>query len=418
MKKILLIGLKDVTLAFRDRAALIFMLAAPFLLTLGMGFVTGRLAGSGSGGALSDITVAVVNQDGGPAGQALVDVLQSPELSDLLIPSTLPDGQEADAREARRRVDANELAAAVIIPPGFSDSLAAPGSAPVAVELYANPTRPTASGVIRSILEVYTRHVTARQVAAEVTISQLAGRGLVQPAEAGALAERILAQGNPSEGAGGSIRLETVSSGREAVEFDILAYLAPGMALMFLMYTVSNGGRTLLAERAHGTLPRLLVAPVTPAQVLAGKVFGIFLTGAAQMFILIGASSLLFGLSWGDPLGVILLVLAAVFGAVGWGMIITALSRNPGQVAGVGSAVMLIFGILGGSFINVSAMGAFAQAFSKITPNAWGLTGFAILAGGGTLAEIIEPIAALLVMGAVLFAIAVVIITRRGFETA
>ena len=50
MKKLLLIGLKDVRLAFRDRAALILMLLAPFLLTLGMGIVTGRFSGGSSTG--------------------------------------------------------------------------------------------------------------------------------------------------------------------------------------------------------------------------------------------------------------------------------------------------------------------------------------------------------------------------------
>jgi ABC-2 type transport system permease protein len=45
MKKLFLIGIKDLRLMFRDRAALIFMLLAPFLLTIGMGFVTGRPAG-------------------------------------------------------------------------------------------------------------------------------------------------------------------------------------------------------------------------------------------------------------------------------------------------------------------------------------------------------------------------------------
>jgi ABC-2 type transport system permease protein len=198
------------------------------------------------------------------------------------------------------------------------------------------------------------------------------------------------------------------------VEFNVLAYLAPGMALMFLMFTVSNGGRTLLAERNLGTLPRLLVAPVNTMQVLCGKVFGIFITGAAQMFILIGASTLLFGLRWGDPMAVILLVLAAVTGAVGWGLLITALARSPGQVATVGSAVMLIFGILGGSFTDLSNMGPAIQAASKITPNAWALTGFAILAGGGSLLEIVQPIAALLVMGGVLFLAATLIIQRRA----
>jgi ABC-2 type transport system permease protein len=203
-----------------------------------------------------------------------------------------------------------------------------------------------------------------------------------------------------------------------AASFDPLAYMAPGLALMFLMFTVANGGRTLLSERAQGTLPRLLVSPTSSAQVLGGKVFGIYLTGVAQMLILIGASTLLFGLKWGDPLGVVALVLAAVAGAVGWGMLITALAKTPGQINAIGSAIMLIFGILGGSFLSIDYMPDWFVALSRITPNAWGLDGFNTLALGGRLADLGEPIAALLAMGALLFAIAVVLINRRGIAQA
>ena len=83
MKKILTIALKDVTLAFRDRAALILMLAAPFVLTLGLGFVTGRFSG-GSNSGLSNIPVVVVNQDDGELGQFLVDVFSSEDLAEML----------------------------------------------------------------------------------------------------------------------------------------------------------------------------------------------------------------------------------------------------------------------------------------------------------------------------------------------
>ena len=48
MRKIFLIGFKDVRLAFRDPLALVLMLLAPFLLTLGLGFVTGSLSGGSS----------------------------------------------------------------------------------------------------------------------------------------------------------------------------------------------------------------------------------------------------------------------------------------------------------------------------------------------------------------------------------
>lgn len=183
---------------------------------------------------------------------------------------------------------------------------------------------------------------------------------------------------------------------------------------MFLMYTVSYGGRSILAEKAGGTLPRLLVSPTTSMQILGGKVFGIFLTGATQMLILIGGTSLLFQLQWGDAIGVLILVFAAVFGATGWGLLITALVRTPNQVGSVGSAVMLIFSIMGGSFIEVDNMPAFVQTLSKITPNAWAMDGFGTLSFGGTLASLTTPIVALLTMGIVLFLISAVIFGKKN----
>ena len=66
MRKIFLIGLKDLRLAFRDRAALLLMLVAPFLLTLGLGFVTGRSPAASSG--LEQIPVVVGEPGRGRAG--------------------------------------------------------------------------------------------------------------------------------------------------------------------------------------------------------------------------------------------------------------------------------------------------------------------------------------------------------------
>ena len=132
------------------------------------------------------------------------------------------------------------------------------------------------------------------------------------------------------------------------------------------------------------------------------------------MLILIGGTSLLFQLKWGDPLGVLILVLVAVFGATGWGMIITALARTTAQVANTGSAVMLIFGILGGSFIQLDQMPASIQTMSRITPNAWALDGFTTLALGGTLADLSTPIAALLTMGILLFLSSVLLFGKKN----
>ena len=112
-----------------------------------------------------------------------------------------------------------------------------------------------------------------------------------------------------------AITLKTNTQGAEAVEFDILAYMAPGMALLFLMYTVSYGGRSILQERSQGTLPRLMISPTSNTQVLGGKVLGIFLMGVAQVGILILASTIFFRVQWGDSLGVLALILASRTGS-------------------------------------------------------------------------------------------------------
>jgi ABC-2 type transport system permease protein len=417
MQKLFLIGIKDLKLAFRDRAALMFMLLAPFLLTLGLGFVTGRFSG-GSTSGLSDIPVVIVNLDKAQLGDALVDVFNAEDLSALVEPT------EADSPAAARRlIDDDQAAAAVIIPEGFTESviptremLAAGAFAPepVQIEIYTNPARPTSAGVIKAFVDEFISRVEEGRIGNMTSILGIPGIESMAPTEVESLAQDMFENADQKEFSNAAITLRTDNRGADAVEFDPLAYMAPGMALMFLMFTVSYGGRSLLAEKTQGTLPRLLVSPTAPWQVLGGKVFGIFLTGYAQVAILILASALFFQVRWGDPLGIAVLIAAAVFGASGWGLLLTALGRSSGQVGALGSAVMLIFGILGGTFISLESMPAFVRAISAITPNAWGLDGFTTLALGGSLADLGKPILALLVMGASLFTISAFIFGRSN----
>ncbi len=418
MKKLFLIGIKDLKLMFRDRAALVFMLLAPFLLTIGMGFVTGRFSGGSSG--LSNIPVVIVNLDNEQLGNALVDLFNSADLADLMEPTA-----STDPEAARHLIDNDKASAAIIIPEGFTQSIIPPDGAmldpnyvqpePVKIEVYANPSSPTSAGVVKAIVDEFISRVEEGRMSGTTSMSQLIASGVIAPQDAPAIANDLFQNVDTTQNT--AITIKTDKEGADAVNFDLLAYFAPGMALMFLMYTVSYGGRSILAERAQGTLPRLMISPTQTMQVLGGKVLGIFFMGVAQVGILILASSVFFQVKWGDALGVFVLILAAVFGASGWGMLITAFARTPAQVGTTGSAIMLIFGIMGGSFISLDQFPPFMQTISKITPNAWGLDGFTTLALGGTLKNLTEPITALLIMGAVLFGIAVVIFNRNGLVT-
>ncbi|HRQ24923.1 MAG TPA: ABC transporter permease, partial [Anaerolineales bacterium] len=297
MLKLLIIGIKDLKIIFRDRAALIMMLLAPFLLTLGMGLVTGRFSGSSNTG-ISDIPVIIVNLDKEQLGNALEDVFTGEELAGL-VQATLSERPEA----ARKAIDDDTAAAAIIVPAGFTRSIIPQQGAfdeepePLQIELYANPARPTSAGIVKSIVDEFISRIEEGRISGQTSIFQMIISGRITPQQgeqAGMeMAERL--EDEPFDETL-AIQLNTDTNEVEAVQFDVLAYLAPGMALMFLMFTVSYGGRSILAEKTQGTLPRLLVSPTVSAQILGGKVFGIFLTGVAQMLILIGATTLLFQL--------------------------------------------------------------------------------------------------------------------------
>lgn len=413
MRKLLIIALKDLKLIFRDPAALILMLLAPFLITLGMGLVTGRFSGNTNAG-ISSMTVAIVNQDEGELGKALEAMFTSEELADLVEPTfpTTPD-------QARRLLEADEASAAIVIPQGFSasiipDELGKTSGETIQIAFIANPNAPTNAGVLRSILDAFLSQVEVGRIGAEVTLNQIARTGKLTPELAARLGEDWGTKLAQQSAQAQPIQLENTTASGAAVKFDLLMYFAPGMALMFLMFAVTYGGRSLLQENRTGTLPRMLQTPTSSAQILGGKVLGIFLTAVAQLTILIGGTSLLFSLDWGEPLGVVLLILTAAFAASGWGSFIATLFKTPAQVANFGSIIMLVFGLLGGSFFDMSLLPGWVSALGKVTPNAWGLQGFTTLAGGGTLSSIREPLLALALMGIILFAAASIWMRRRG----
>jgi ABC-2 type transport system permease protein len=412
VKKVLNIAWKDLLIILRDRAALILMLGAPLALTVGLGLVSGSFSG-GSDSGISNVPIAIVNQDEGQLGDYLIEAFQSEELSKLITAET-----HDDLAAARRQVEDDLIAAAVIIPPTFSEELLSEATAAATpVEIYANPGRPISVDVVASIVERYVQAVETGVVQVTVTLDQLLAYQVISPDEVPAVVERLAGQAEQGSAAASLIEVGSHAPDQEAseaIEVNPLALIAPAMAMLFLMYTVTLGGRSLLEERAEWTLQRMVSTPTTAWQVLAGKMSGIYLSAVAQVGVLVIGSSLLFGLRWGQPLAVAVLVLAVAAGATGWGILLAAVARTPGQVTSFGGALMLTFGVLGGGFTIGLPSNGTLDIVSKITPNAWGLQGFTALAKGGGLAEIRAPIIGLAVMTIMLFSVAVVFFRRRG----
>lgn len=413
MRKLRVLAWKEVRLAFRDVGALVMMLATPLALTLA---IAATFGGGSDSGHLASIPVLVLNRDRGVLSQGVLDVFTSPEVSALVAPERV-----TDEAVARARVEADAVAALIIIPPDFSDRVFPAGAQvrqtlgvdlttltqeqaaalspaeqrligtilihetavpaePVTIEIYASPQRPISLAVVKAVvsqgLEIMNIQLHGLQALMTRLVQAQLAAGLAPAATMNSglftLSETPWADRQREL----PVRVETVSpSGRP---FNWLDYSATSMAILFLMFAVTAGGRTLLAERAGGTLPRLLISPTPPLTILVGKLAGIVLSGLLQAVVLWGATSLI-GAYWGPPLEVAGAILVLVLCASGVGALISAWAQTPGQASAIGSTVTLVGAALSGSFFPRANLPAWVQQLSLVTPQAWGIEIFSRL---------------------------------------
>ncbi|MFB4316057.1 ABC transporter permease [Actinomadura sp. 21ATH] len=374
MRTALLITAKDLRQRTRDLSLPMYAL----LLPLALAFVFDLTMGAAANGERFRYVVA--DADGGPAAARFVDaVLRPAERAGVLELRTA-----RTAEEARRIVGDGDAAAAFVVPAGFSAQVAAGRAAELEVIGSAEST--TGTQVARSLATAYAAEVRAVRLAVAV-----AAGGRPDPARAGELAARA-----------GAVPAPVAVEARTAADhqLSVATYMAAGMAVFFLFFTVQFGVTGLLEERANGTMPRLLAAPVRPVAVLAGKMLTSVLVGLASMAVLVAATTLLLGASWGDPLGVALLVAAGVLAATGVMAILAAVARTPEQAAGWQAAVAVSLGALGGAFFPIAQVGGIVAALGLLTPHRWFMRGLADLAGGAGAAAALPATGALLLFAA------------------
>ena len=135
--KAVYVALKDLRRMFRSAFFLAFGLALPLATAALFYFAFGGLGGDDGGFDLGPIKVAVANLDRAQgnlaAGQILVETLERS------LPELIQTTSAEDAAAARRAVDRQEAAVAVIIPEGFSAAVIRPDGH-AAVEVYQDPT--------------------------------------------------------------------------------------------------------------------------------------------------------------------------------------------------------------------------------------------------------------------------------------
>lgn len=185
--------------------------------------------------------------------------------------------------------------------------------------------------------------------------------------------------------------------------------IVPGLLGVILQMTmVMMTSMALTRETERGTMENLLSMPVTPVEIMLGKVLPYFFVGAVQVSVVLGAARLIFHVPFVGSLtlllgGVFLFVMALVI----LGYVISTMSRTQMQAMQLTVFYFLPSLLLSGFMFPYRGMPGWAQTLGEILP----LTHFlrlirAVMLKGADYAAVAQPIAALTAFVAVFVVIA------------
>jgi ABC-2 type transport system permease protein len=183
----------------------------------------------------------------------------------------------------------------------------------------------------------------------------------------------------------------TVSPGRKSIEGSEV--YGPVIAVFFILFGIGAVSRGLQAQRADGTLARLLVSPIRPTVVLASKGVMMFLVGIVEIVVVIVMTTLFFGAHWGNPLGVAVVTIAIVFAGIAIALVIASIAHTPAQAQAIEFVAALLLVALGGHMVPLRNLPGPVQAVSRFTPNGATLDAYGnIAAGVGSTASQLAPL--------------------------
>jgi ABC-2 type transport system permease protein len=411
MRNAVAVTWKELQVLAKDRGTLAVLFLLPLLFGALYGSMNLQFGGEGEEPAIL-LRVGLVNRDEGMFGQQIAQALKS--IDELRV------RQLRDVGTAEEQVAQGELAAAIILPEGFSERIDA--YTPTAIEVLVDPAQPESTGIVSGIMN---------QVASEAGIwgeiqygvrTVYEESGVLEGADEetqraiaaqtlGAIMTRLNEiRSNPAI----VVRaedLEGVETGGGIVTF--FALMFPGITIMFVFFIVGVAGASLLGEREVGTLRRLLASPIPRWSVIIGKTLAYMLLVCLQVIVLFTVASAIFHMPLGrSPLGLALLTIVLAFTATSMGLMIAAVARSAKQADNLGTVLGFVLAGIGGCIAvgpnPLPRSAGFMGVLSRLTPHAHALEGYyQLMAEGVSLVTVLPEIGILLAMGLVFSGIAV-----------
>jgi ABC-2 type transport system permease protein len=398
----------------RDRGALILS----FILPIAFFSIFAAIFG-GMGGGTPRVSVLVVDQDHSDiSGRLVRALLQEPSLDARTHPAVKngkPVPPDYTAAAAETAVKQGDAPAALIIPKGFGAHPIAlgPGDERTPIRLLHDSSDPVAAQMVGGILQKVVM-TALPDTMAKVGMQYFEKySGGLTPQQRGSIESALSGMRNarPESGAQtgtGFIALDVRDAVGEKKQNSMIAFYAAGIGVMFLLFTASAAGGSLLDEAESGALDRILSARVSMTTLLAGKMAYSALLASAQLTLMFLWGAAVFHLDLFTHLpGFIVMTAATSFAVASFGMLLASVSHTRAQQGAISTLIILTMSAIGGSMFPRFLMPEAMQKVGLLTFNAWAIDGYTkVFWRDEPVSHLAPQVAVLIGAGVVLFLIA------------
>ncbi len=155
-----------------------------------------------------------------------------------------------------------------------------------------------------------------------------------------------------------------------------MAYFGASMAGLLLLFSAGLAARSVLEDRHEGRWGRLRSGGASPASLVGGKVLAVGAVSTVGFAVVWLVTSVVGGADWGDPLGVLIMIVATVVAMAGISMLLGSLARTPTQLDTSTAITAFVLGLIGGSFVPPADAPAALRTLRSWSPNGVSLEGF------------------------------------------
>ncbi len=305
----------------RDKLLLAFVLLAPLLeLTL-----MGSLAGEG----VQNLPLAVVDLDRSRASRELVARL---DRTDELLVKAYGDS----VAQARGWMQSGQVGVIVVVPPGYGEMLTDPHRS-AEVQVIADGSNHVVSTVAIG---------AAENVAAEIVKDLTARHGVAS---------------------GGPVELRFVARFNAALD-DRPNAITMMLGLIVYQVTLVIAAQSFTRERELGTMEQLRVTPLGRLELIVGKAIPTLLVGLVNCLLMTGVIVAWFGIPVRGSLSLLLLLTVPfVLAQIGWGTLISLISRTQQQALLFVFALAMLEIACSGFLVPASDLSGVMQVLSYVS---------------------------------------------------